>query len=428
MLDLKWIRENPDKLDENLKKRGAEPCSPKIIALDKQHRQCQTELQDLQNQRNALAKAIGQAKQQGQNADAQVAEAATIKERIPVLESELQVLDNELSLILEVLPNILEDEVPVGSNEHDNKVVLSWGTPKSFDFTPQRHDEIGTKLGLMDFESAAKISGSRFVILKGALALLERALGNFMLDLHVQKFGYQEVSPPYLVQDRALFGTGQLPKFGEDLFRTTSDHWLIPTAEVSLTNMVREQIMEESMLPQRFVAHTPCFRSEAGAAGKDTRGMIRQHQFHKVELVSITHPDHSVDEHKRMVDAAEEVLKLLEIPHRIIILCSGDTGIQSRKTYDIEVWLPGEGLYREISSCSNCGDYQARRMMARFRPTDKDGKKSTPQYVHTLNGSGIAVGRALVAVLENYQEKDGTVKIPQVLIPYMNGLERIKAL
>lgn len=425
MIDIKWIRDNPDLLDNNLARRGQEPQASHILDLDKKYRDALTEIQDLQNKRNTLAREIGALKQQGQNADELVAEASRVKERLPVLESERDAMEPELHALLIRLPNLLDDDVPNGEDESSNKEMRRWGTPPSFSFTPKHHYEIGEALGLMDFAQATRMSGSRFVALKGPLALLERALANFMIDIHTQKFGYEEVSPPYLVLDKALFGTGQLPKFGDDLFKTTNNHWLIPTAEVSLTNLVREDILSEESLPLRFTAHTPCFRSEAGSAGRDTRGMIRQHQFHKVELVSITHPENSAQEHERMLSAAEEILQQLGLPYRVMMLSSGDTGATARKTYDLEVWLPGEGTYREISSCSNCGDYQARRMNTRFRTTDKGEKKSALHFVHTLNGSGLAVGRALIAVLENYQQMDGSVRVPQALKPYMNGIESL---
>lgn len=426
MLDLKWIRENPSVLDQGLMRRGQELKADFILSLDKKHREYQTEIQELQNNRNILAKQIGAGKQKNENVDDLVKQAALIKEKLPTLEEELEKIDAELQEILERIPNLLEEEVPTGKDESANKVISEWGKPKSFSFTPLRHYEIGTKLNLMDFEGASRMSGARFVVLKGALALLERALANFMLDVHTLEFGYQEVSPPLLVLDKALFGTGQLPKFKDDFFHTTAGLWLIPTAEVSLTNLVREDILEEENLPLRFVAHTPCFRSEAGAAGKDTRGMIRQHQFYKVELVSIAHPDESAKEHQRMLECAQTILKKLELPYRTVILCSGDTGTTARKTYDIEVWLPGENTYREISSCSNCWDYQARRMNTRFRVYDPQAKKPPLHFVHTLNGSGIAIGRALIAIVENYQKEDGSVMIPEVLRPYMGGMECIK--
>ncbi len=425
MLDIKWIRENPQSLDQNLKRRGAQPLSSQVLALDSERRTYQTQIQELQNERNTLARAIGEAKQQGLEPTDKISRANQIKELLPQLEQQEQEVASKLTHMLGVIPNILFEEVPDGKDDRDNLMVRQWGTPASFKFTPKRHFEIGEGLGLMDFKSAAKISGARFVILKGALARLERALGKFMLDLHCEEHGYQEVSPPLLVKDEALFGTAQLPKMQEEQFLTTDGLWLIPTSEVSLTNLVREEILEESSLPLRYTAYTPCFRSEAGAAGKDTRGMIRQHQFYKVELVSITLPEHSKEEHERMTKCAEEVLKRLNLPYRVMMLCSGDTGLSPHKTYDLEVWLPGENCYREISSCSNCGDYQARRMQARYRPLATQSSKKSIELVHTLNGSGVAVGRAVIAILENYQQEDGSVIIPEALRPYMGGQERI---
>jgi seryl-tRNA synthetase len=425
LIDIKWIRDNPLFLDKNCERRGQAAQSALILDLDQKHRDIVTEIQDLQSKRNAIARDIGSLKQQGLDASTLVEQASAIKERLPLLEAERDVVEPELHNHLARLSNILDETVPDGVDEKDNKEISRWGTPTQFSFGAKQHFEIGEALGLMDFAQATRMSGSRFVALKGALAQLERALSNFMLDVHTNDFAYQEVSPPYLVLDKALFGTGQLPKFGDDLFKTTDNHWLIPTAEVALTNLVREDILEEAKLPLRFTAHTPCFRSEAGAAGRDTRGMIRQHQFHKIELVSVTHPDQSEAEHERMRGAAEEILRRLELPYRVMLLCSGDTGGTVRKTYDLEVWLPGEGTYREISSCSNCGEYQARRMNTRFRTPESAEKKSSIHFVHTLNGSGLAVGRTLVAILENYQQEDGSVRIPSVLQPYMNGLEVI---
>lgn len=423
MIDIRRIRDNPHVLDQALIKRGADACAHKVLELDSLQRSLQTSIQTLQTRRNLLAKEIGLIKQKGGDASPLTAEASEIKESLPTQEAQLQQVSDELQTLLDSLPNILNDDVPPGRHEKDNQQVSSWETPAAFSFSPKRHFELGEQLGLMDFQLASKISGSRFVILKGALARLERAIAQFMLDIHTQEFGYQEVSPPVLVLGKALYGTGQLPKFEEDLFKTTKDHYLISTAEVSLTNMVRESILEEESLPLRFVASTLCFRSEAGAAGKDTRGMIRQHQFLKVELVSITSPDLSQAEHERKLNAAETILKYLNLPYRVMLLCAGDTGFGSSKTYDIEVWLPGEATYREISSCSNCQDFQARRLSARYRP--KGDSKGNLPFVHTLNGSGLAVGRTLIAILENYQQHDGSIVIPDVLRPYMAGLERI---
>ncbi|HVX37365.1 MAG TPA: serine--tRNA ligase [Hyphomicrobium sp.] len=425
MFDIKWIRENAEAFDAGLKRRGLAPQAAALVALDDKRRQTLTTLQDAQSRRNAASKEIGKAKGAKDEATAArlMAEVAELKNTIAKGEDDERKLDAEIKAALEVIPNQPRAGVPDGVDETGNVEVRRVGTPASFDFAPKQHFEIGEALGLMDFEAAQKISGARFVVLKGALARLERALASFMLDLHTSEFGYTEVNPPILVKDHAAYGTAQLPKFAEDLFKTTNDFWLLPTAEISLTNLVREEIIDEARLPMRVTAWTPCFRSEAGAAGKDTRGMIRQHQFSKVELVSITTPETSLEEHERMTSCAEEVLKRLGLPFRTIVLCTGDMGFASQKTYDIEVWLPGQNTYREISSCSVCGDFQARRMDARYRP--KDGGK--PVYVHTLNGSGLAVGRTLIAVLENYQQADGSVIIPDALQPYMGGLTRIAA-
>jgi seryl-tRNA synthetase (EC 6.1.1.11) len=426
VLDIKWIRDNPTVLDAGLKKRGLEPRAQQLINLDEHHRELLTALQELQSERNTVAKAIGEARRNNQDTPDLANRAAEIKRLIPDLEAKLAAVHTELTELLETTPNLPRPEVPEGLQEADNVVVKSWGTIPEFSFAPKRHFELGEALGLMDFETAAKLSGTRFVLLRGALAKLERALGNFMIECHTQQYGYEEIAPPLLVKDPALHGAGLLPKFADNAFQTTEHHWLIPTSEVPLSNIVREQILDAATLPLRFVAHTPCFRSEAGAAGRDTRGMIRLHQFNKVELVSITHPDQTLAEHERMVTCAESILEQLELPYRRMLLCGGDMGVQSEKTYDLEVWLPGEATYREISSCSTCGDYQARRMQARFRsPDTADGKKGKTEFVHTLNGSGLAVGRTLVAVLENYQQADGSIIIPQVLRPYMNGMEKI---
>lgn len=421
MHDIKFIRENPEAFDEAMKKRGLPPQAEPILKLDREKRQLQTELQELQSKRNQFAKEIGMAKAKGGDAAAIMAEAKTVNERIAFIETKTTEED-ELSKLLSTLPNMPESSVPVGKDETANVKVREHGSKKSFSFSPKEHFDLGEKLGLMDFERATKIAGTRFVVLKSQLARLERALGNFMLDLHTKEFGYTEVAPPFLVRSNALYGTGQLPKFEADLFKTTTDHYLIATSEISLTNLVADEIINDAELPLRFTAYTPCFRSEAGSAGKDTRGMIRQHQFTKVELVSITHPDKSEEEHERMTKCAEEVLKRLGLHYRVMLLCSGDMGFSAKKTYDIEVWLPGQNAYREISSCSNCGDFQARRMKARYRP--KDSKNT--QFVHTLNGSGLAVGRTLIAVLENYQQEDGSIQIPDALQPYMGGLTVIK--
>lgn len=422
MHDIKWIRENGEAFDRALANRGKEPISAELIAIDERRRSQLTRLQETQARQNAASKEIGKAKAQKDEATAQrlMAEVADLKAIIQAGEAEERVIAAELETLLAGIPNIPFDEVPVGKDEHDNVEIRKVGTPRDFDYTPKQHFELGEALGLMDFETAARISGARFVILKGALARLERALGQFMIDVHTQEHGYTEINPPFLVNAASAYGTGQLPKFEEDLFKT-NDFYLIPTAEVPLTNMVREQILDEATLPMRVTALTPSFRSEAGSAGRDTRGMIRVHQFIKTELVTITTPETSESEHQHMVRSAESILERLGLPYRTIILCTGDMGFGSRKTYDIEVWLPGQNAYREISSCSNCGDFQARRMNARYRPKDAKGT----QFLHTLNGSGVAVGRALVAVLENYQEADGSVTIPEALRPYMGGLTRI---
>jgi seryl-tRNA synthetase len=424
VFDIKWIRDNAGAFDAGLKKRGLESLSKKLLELDEARRRHLTKLQEAQSRRNAASKEIGKAKAAKDEAAAAklMAEVAELKEVIQQGESEERELDAALKAELEVIPNLPLDDVPIGKDENDNKEVRKAGTPPKFDFKPKLHFEVGEALGLMDFETAAKISGARFVVLKGALARLERALASFMLDLHTGEFGYTEVNPPLLVRDQAAYGTGNLPKFAEDLFQTKNAFWLIPTAEVSLTNLVRESTLDEDQLPMRLTAWTPCFRSEAGAAGKDTRGMIRQHQFSKVELVSITKPEDSLAEHERLTNCAEEVLKRLGLPYRTVLLCTGDMGFAAQKTYDIEVWLPGEDTYREISSCSVCGEFQARRMGARFR---SKGSKEL-RFVHTLNGSGLAVGRTLIAVIENYQQADGSVTIPDVLVPYMGGLTKIE--
>ncbi len=425
MLDIKWIRENPQALDEALKKRGADPESAKLLALDEARRQHLTKLQEAQERRNAASKEIGKAMASGDKelAEKLKAEVSELKSFVQDGEAEERRHDAALNDALARIPNVPLDDVPVGADENDNVEVRKHGEPKRANWA-REHFEIGEALGQMDFERAAKLSGSRFTVLSGQLARLERALGQFMLDLHTQEHGYTEVQPPLLVRDDAMFGTGQLPKFTEDLFRAGDDHWLIPTAEVSLTNLVREEILDGEKLPLRFTALTPCFRSEAGSAGRDTRGMLRQHQFYKVELVSITDAESAIDEHERMTACAEAVLKKLDLPFRTMVLCTGDMGFGARKTYDLEVWLPGQNAYREISSCSVCGDFQGRRMNARYRVA---GEKQT-RFVHTLNGSGTAVGRALIAVLENYQNEDGSVTIPSALKPYMGGLEKIEAL
>ncbi|WP_349434189.1 serine--tRNA ligase [Pararhizobium sp. A13] len=424
MLDIKWIRDNAEALDAALEKRGAEPLSAALISLDEKRRSLVQSLQDMQSRRNAASKEIGAAMAQKNNelAEKLKAEVAELKTTMPALEEDSRQTDSDLADALSRIPNIPLDDVPVGGDESGNVVKHSHGQKPGWNHKPKEHFEIGEALGWLDFEGAAKIAGSRFTIVKGQLARLERALGQFMLDLHTSEHDYLEVQPPLMTRDDAMYGTGQLPKFAEDLFKTTDGRWLIPTAEVPLTNMVREQILEADTLPLRFTALTPCFRSEAGSAGRDTRGMLRQHQFNKVELVSITDADSSIDEHERMTACAEEVLKRLGLHYRVMTLCTGDMGFGARKTYDLEVWLPGQDTYREISSCSVCGDFQGRRMNARYRT--KDDK--TLKFVHTLNGSGTAVGRALIAVIENYLNEDGSVTIPNVLLPYMGGLTKIE--
>ncbi|MBI5165694.1 MAG: serine--tRNA ligase [Magnetospirillum sp.] len=419
MHDLKSIRDNPEAFDSGLARRGLEASAARILDLDEKRRAAQTRFQELQARRNDANKQIGMLKKQGGDASALMAEVAALKDAVSALEEEEKRLGAEIDDLLSRIPNLPAADTPDGPDEESNVELKRWSTPPAFDFPPLEHDALGEKLGLMDFDGAAKISGARFVVLKGPLARLERALGQFMLDVQTGAHGYTEVSPPTLVKDTALFGTGQLPKFGEDLFKTNTGHWLIPTAEVPLTNLVAESILDEAKLPLRLTALTPCYRSEAGAAGKDTRGMIRQHQFWKVEMVSIAHPDASEDEHQRMTACAEAILEKLGLPYRRIVLCAGDMGFSAQKTYDLEVWLPGQGRYREISSCSNCGDFQARRMKARFR-SEKGNR-----FVHTLNGSGLAVGRTLVAVMENYQQADGTIRVPEALRPYMAGIEVI---
>ena len=429
MLDVKWIRENPDAFVTGLKKRNLTPDPTEILnqimTIDSQRRETIQQLQDLQARRNAASKEIGNAKKEKNEAEAQrlMDEISGLKDTIQQGEENERAQDEAMRTLLAGIPNIPADDVPVGPDEDANVELRKVGTIPSFDFAPKQHFEIGEALGLMDFETAAKLSGSRFVVLKGPLARLERALTQFMLDLHTSEHGYTEVNPPLLVRDDPMCGTAQLPKFEEDQFPAGEGYWLIPTAEVPLTNLAREDIADEASLPMRVTAGTACFRAEAGAAGRDTRGMIRQHQFTKVELVSVTTPEQSADEHERMTSCAETVLEKLGLPYRVVVLSTGDMGFSAQKTYDIEVWLPGQDMYREISSCSVCGDFQARRMNARYRPTDS----KSPRLVHTLNGSGVAVGRALIAVLENYQEADGSVRVPEVLQPYMGGLTRIEA-
>jgi seryl-tRNA synthetase len=423
MHDIRLIRENPELFDAGLARRGLEPQAARLVALDEMRREVSTRMQQAQSRRNEASKAIGAAMGKGDTAtaDALKAEVASLKDELPALEERERQLGGELQDFLAALPNIPLAEVPDGADEEANVEVARWGTPRAFDFTPKEHADLGPALGL-DFETGAAISGARFTFLKGGMARLHRALAQFMLDTQTSTNGYMECIPPLLVKDEAVYGTGQLPKFADDLFRTTDGRWLIPTAEVSLTNAVREQILDEAALPLRMTALTPCFRSEAGAAGKDTRGFIRQHQFEKVELVTVCTPDQAEAEHQKMLASAEAILQALELPYRTMMLCAGDMGATARKTFDLEVWLPGQGAFREISSVSQCGEYQARRMNARYRPADS--KKT--EFVHTLNGSGLAVGRTLVAVLENYQQADGTVEVPAALAPWMGGLTRLE--
>ena len=419
MHDIKWIRENPQAFDAALKKRGIAAQSAALLVLDEERRQLMTELQTLQSKRNDISKQVGVAKAQKQTAEHLFEEMKTIGPAVKKLEEQVSILDEKQTAILISLPNMPDASVPEGVDETGNIEIRKWGTPKAIT-NPQAHYDLGEALGLMDFEVAAKLAGSRFVWLQGALARLERALTQFMLDTQADKHGYVEASPPFMVNEATLFGTGQLPKFKEDLFSTDLGYSLIPTSEVPLTNYVQNSILSAEQLPLKFTAATPCFRSEAGSAGRDTRGMIRVHQFTKVEMVQIVHPDHSAAALEEMVGHAEYILQQLGLPYRVVVLCTGDLGFCAHKTYDLEVWLPSQNTYREISSCSNCGAFQARRMKARFR----SGEKQT-DFVHTLNGSGLAVGRTLVAVLENYQLADGSIAIPEVLQPYMGGLKVI---
>ena len=421
MFDTKWIRENPQEFDAALCRRpGQTPMAAALNLLDARRREAQTRAQEIQTERNALSKKIGVAKSLGEDVSEIVVQVSKSKQAQALAESEASTASQKMRDVLGTLPNLPLADVPEGLGEKDNVEVRKWGELRQFDFQPSDHVDIGERLGMMDFETATKLSGSRFVLLTGGLACLERALANFMLNVHTRENGYVEVNPPALVNDATLFGTGQLPKFGEDLFKADTGHWLIPTAEVPLTNIIAGHIVEVDTLPRRYTAMTWCFRSEAGAAGKDTRGMIRQHQFTKVEMVSITTEEQSLSELERMTRCAEDILERLELPYRTILLCTGDMGFGARKTYDVEVWLPGQNAYREISSCSVCGDFQARRMNARYRP--KKGGKQT-KFVHTLNGSGLAVGRTLVAILENYQQADGSLVIPKGLRQFMGGIE-----
>ncbi len=424
MHDLKILRDDPAAFDAAMARRGVDPIARELLALDEKRRALLTELQQSQARRNEASKEIGTAKGQGDEETAQtmMTEVGDLKARITTLEETEQTVGAELDVRLSELPNVLSEDVPDGTDESDNALVHERGEKPDFVFEPKEHDRVGEALGL-DFESAGKISGARFAMLRGGMARLNRAIGQFMLDIQVNEHGFTEIAPPLLVRDTAMFGTGQLPKFAEDSFRTTDDRWLIPTAEVSLTNLVREQILVADDLPLRFAALTPCFRSEAGSAGRDTKGLIRQHQFDKVEMVSIATPDASAEEHERLTGYAETILDRLGLAYRRVLLCAGDTGFGAAKTFDLEVWLPGQGEYREISSISNFRDFQARRMKTRFRA---EGEKAT-RFVHTLNGSGLAVGRTLVAILENYQQEVGSVVIPESLRPYMDGVEKLEA-
>jgi seryl-tRNA synthetase len=422
MHDIRAIRADPAAFDAALARRVLPPAASEILALDTERRAALTTLQEQQARRNAISREVGQQKRAGADTAALEAEASALRRDMEGLERRTAELDDAIKRILEALPNILDPDVPDGPDETTNVVLKQVGEPRDLGFQPKQHFELGEALGLMDFATAAKLAGARFVVLRGPLARLERALGQFMIDLHTREHGCTEMVVPSLVNDATAYGTANLPKFADDLFHTTDGRWLIPTAEVPLTNTVAGEIVAAKDLPIRLTALTDCYRAEAGSAGRDTRGMLRQHQFRKVEMVSIVHPDHSVAEQERMVTCAEKVLSLLEIPFRRVVLSSGDTGFQSVRTFDLEVWLPGQQMWREISSCSNCRDFQARRMNARFRAADGKGVA----YVHTLNGSGVAVGRALIAVLENYQEADGSIRVPDALVPYMGGLEKIE--
>ena len=425
MHDIKLIRDDAAAFDAALAHRGLAPQSPALLELDAKRREALGRQQDAETERNALSKLVGRAKASGDEAEFNRlrGEVDRLKSVLEESGEQAKRFDEALNQHLAALPNLPEADVPDGKDEADNQEVRRWGEPKDLGFKPRDHVDLGEALGQMDFEGAAAMSGARFVALKGGLARLERALAQFMLDLHTGEHGYMEVSPPYMVRDEAMFGTGQLPKFAEDLFRTTDGRWLIPTAEVPLTNLAREAIHDEAALPMRMTAYTPCFRAEAGSAGRDTRGLIRMHQFQKVEMVSLVKPEDSDAELDRMTGCAEKVLQLLELPYRVMLLCNGDMGFSAKRTYDLEVWLPSQDAYREISSCSNCGEFQARRMNARYR---KEGEKK-PAFLHTLNGSGVAVGRAMLAVMENHQNEDGSITIPAVLRPYMGGLERLGA-
>lgn len=438
MFDLGFVRTNLQLVEEKLRARGADPVAllGDFRALDQSRREAITTAERLKARRNELSQQVGALKKAGQDASAVMDETRSLKDKLDELDKTAASLDEQMRLSLASIPNLTRDEVPTGTSEADNVVVKTWGEKPAFEFEPKPHWEIGEGLGILDLERAAKLSGARFAVYMGAGARLERALIGFMLDLHTEKHGYTEVLPPFMVNSKSLFGTGQLPKFAEDLFRCSdadadaaargefkdNDHWLIPTAEVPVTNLYRDEILDEARLPICLTAYTPCFRAEAGAAGKDTRGIIRQHQFQKVEMVKFTRPEESDAEHEKLTRDAEEILEALKLPYRRMLLCTGDTGFSSAKTFDLEVWLPGQQLYREISSCSNFEGFQARRANIRYRT---QGAKAKPEFVHTLNGSGLAVGRTWLAIVENYQQADGSVLIPEVLRPYMGGLDRI---
>lgn len=422
MLDIKLVRSDPDGVDAALKARGKEPMAQTMIELDAQVRRFLTESQTLQEQKNDLAQQIAMKRRAGEPADALVQQGQIVRERLATLEDQTATAKERLREMMLMIPNLPCDDAVIGPDETANKELRKIGEKPTFTFTPKEHHVLGEELGLLDMSRAAKLSGARFGVMRGALARLERAIGQFMLDTHTREYGYTEMFIPVLVNANCMIGTGNLPKFAEDAFQTTEGQWLIPTAEVALTNLVREEIVQEADLPIRVTALTPCFRSEVGSAGKDMKGIFRQRQFEKVELVSITTPDQEISEHARMTEAAENILKKLGLHYRVVELCTGDMGFSARKTYDIEVWLPGQDRYREISSCSRCGDFQARRMNARYRPENRETKT---EFVRTLNGSGLAVGRTLIAVMENYQEEDGSIRIPDALKPYMGGLEKI---
>ena len=423
MHDIRLVRAEPAAFDAAMARRGLTPLSEQVLALDSTRRAAQAAVQEKQSRRNALAKEIGQGKRSGADTSALEAEATSLRDDMAALEGEAKAADEAQLRLLEALPNVLDAEVPDGRDEADNVVLHQHGEPATLPFAARQHFELGEALGLMDFSNAAKLAGARFTVLKGALARMERALGQWMLTLHTDQHGYTETQVPLLVNDATMYGTGQLPKFEEDLFKTTDGRYLIPTAEVPLTNLVRDEILAEAALPLRYTALSPCFRSEAGSAGRDTRGMLRQHQFNKVEMVSICRPQDSDAEHERMTACAERVLTELGLTWRRLFLCAGDTGFGAARTYDLEVWLPGQGMWREISSCSNCRDFQARRMNARYKPAEGKGNI----FAHTLNGSGVAVGRALIAVMETHQQADGSILVPDVLVPFMGGMGRIAA-